>query len=227
MEWLWQSDQTVLRAIAHDARQPWLNPIMTFASALGLGHLQAFGLLAPLTRKQPLPWWGHVIAAILGAALGWISSGDLRAVNAAAGATLTILFLPLKREWRAPAIGAILLAGAFHALIKFVAITRERPSNFSWVSPLENVYSSPSFPSGHTSTSFAIAFALYILLREHSQPFKIAIIPLAMAAIIGVSRVYVGVHWPTDVLAGALVGIAAASILSLIRNSRPAKPRTE
>ena len=57
-----------------------------------------------------------------------------------------------------------------------------------------------SFPSGHTGVSFAFAFALKYLGKK---PHRAAVI---FAVVMGLSRLYLYVHYPTDVLAGALVG---------------------
>ena len=65
--------------------------------------------------------------------------------------------------------------------------------------------SSYSFPSGHTSCSFAAAFVLFFMM-----PKKVGIPALVLAALIGFSRMYVGVHYPTDVLGGILVGFFSA-----------------
>ncbi len=59
-----------------------------------------------------------------------------------------------------------------------------------------------SFPSGHTASSFAAATVLYLNL-----PKKYGIPALILAGLISISRIYVGVHYPTDVLAGAVSGI--------------------
>lgn len=226
VEWLWQWDQAMFRAIAHDARQPWLNPLMMLASALGLGHLQAYGLLAPIVTKKKIAWWGHALGVLIGMALGWVSSSDQREFNAVAGGLLYLLCIPLRRDWRWPALQALIAAGVLHILIKFIVIERERPSNFAWVSPLENVYSSPSFPSGHTTTSIAIACTLYGLMRSSPESAKFVWIPLALAIVVSFSRVYVGVHWPTDVLAGATLGAVVAGFLAIIRDRRLAKTPT-
>lgn len=58
-----------------------------------------------------------------------------------------------------------------------------------------------SFPSGHTGSSFAAAAALF------SGEKRMGIVAFIMAALIGFSRIYLYVHYPTDVLAGALLGI--------------------
>ena len=60
----------------------------------------------------------------------------------------------------------------------------------------------PSFPSGHTTISFACA---YIWLRK--LPKKFGIPAVILACLIAFSRLYVGVHYPTDVLAGIVFGI--------------------
>lgn len=62
-----------------------------------------------------------------------------------------------------------------------------------------------SFPSGHTASSFAVAMILYLEL-----PKKYGIPLLILAVLISFSRLYLGVHYPSDVLAGAVSGILIA-----------------
>ena len=61
-----------------------------------------------------------------------------------------------------------------------------------------------SFPSGHTAASFAAATAIYAINR------KWGIAAYIFAAVMGFSRLYLGVHFPTDVLGGAVCGTVAA-----------------
>lgn len=64
-----------------------------------------------------------------------------------------------------------------------------------------------SFPSGHTAASFAVAVVL--LMRA---PKKISIPAMVLAVLISLSRLYVGVHYPTDVLGGAIIGTLCSFI---------------
>lgn len=66
--------------------------------------------------------------------------------------------------------------------------------------------SSPSFPSGHTATAFALCTSLCI-----KYPKWYVIAPSAVYAVsVGISRMHEGVHYPTDVMAGALIGAGCA-----------------
>ncbi len=79
-----------------------------------------------------------------------------------------------------------------------------------------------SFPSGHSCASFAAAMVLYKML-----PRKYGIPAVVLAALIAFSRLYVGVHYPSDVAAGILIGIfsawAAGKIIDFMWEKREKK----
>jgi membrane-associated phospholipid phosphatase len=68
---------------------------------------------------------------------------------------------------------------------------------------------SPSFPSGHTSVAFASATSLYLAYPK----WYVAVPAFTYAAAVGYSRMYLGVHYPSDVLAGAVIGAGSAWLM--------------
>lgn len=102
-----------------------------------------------------------------------------------------------------------------------------RPRPFQTISGIDTLVGATvgqSMPSGHAATSFAGAvIATYLLPR--AAPFA-----FLLAVAISFSRVYVGVHYPSDVIAGAALGAAVAFVpLALLRLRRPtsaARPRS-
>ena len=69
----------------------------------------------------------------------------------------------------------------------------------------------PAFPSGHASRAFAVAAFLTVRFR-----WKVGI-PAGVAAVLaGLSRVYLGLHWPSDILGGAIAGIGLALLVEYV-----------
>jgi undecaprenyl-diphosphatase len=98
-------------------------------------------------------------------------------------------------------------------------VQRTRPFDaHPQIHPLYVVHSS-SFPAGHAATAFAGATLLSYLAPRAAPLFVL------LAAVIGYSRVYVGVHYPGDVVAGAAVGVlcglVAIGLVLAVRGGRP------
>jgi undecaprenyl-diphosphatase len=120
-------------------------------------------------------------------------------------------FLILARRWRALLILLTAIGGAalLNQLLK-VSFERARPDIAlhlaqSW---------SASFPSGHAMIATATYLTIAAIVREtrSSRPLRLYLMSVAvlLAVLIGVSRVYLGVHWPSDVAAGWAGGAAFA-----------------
>ncbi len=113
--------------------------------------------------------------------------------------------------WRRAAVAAGLSAGLGLAAAKLIADAVDRARPFVADPRGVHLFSShaadPGFPSDHATAAFAIAVA--ILLRKRGWGF----VALVAAAVVSVGRVALGFHYPSDVLAGAALGTAAALVL--------------
>lgn len=114
------------------------------------------------------------------------------------------LFLPKTRPLGLALALALLLDLVLCNLLLKPLIARTRPFVLQpWVVLLIPSPEDFSFPSGHTAASFAAAFALLFSRSRHW------LWAMPLAAIIAFSRLYLYVHYPTDILGGILVGLAA------------------
>jgi len=118
------------------------------------------------------------------------------------------LWVVKKRSLAFDYLVALLVAVAVTEGLKF-AIGRWRPETFYGAAnvhlltpPFFPDFTDPSFPSGHTSRAFLLA----ALIGLHERRWLRFLVPYAIVA--GLARVYEGAHYPSDVLAGALVGLA-------------------
>jgi membrane-associated phospholipid phosphatase len=97
-------------------------------------------------------------------------------------------------------------------------IARQRPDQAMLIDPLAPETGSNSFPSGHVAFAVALAFAVYFQLRPTRYARAAAVAGPAVALLVAWSRVYIGVHYPTDVLASFLAATAAVILFTVLWN---------
>ena len=164
----------------------------------GIGHAD----------EQVNVWLAARRTPILNDVSFWLSGiGDVLAIPALV--TLTALGAMVMRKWRIAAfiVAAIAIEAATYRVATLL-IHRQRPR----VHRLDQLPADASYYSGHTAASIAVycGLALLITSRIRSTGLRIAcwVIAIAIPLLVGLSRMYRGMHHPTDVGAAVLVGIA-------------------
>lgn len=160
-------------------------------------------LLALRSADDPTDPWGPRWVEELGrdfTALG--GTGVLLLITALASSHLAL------RGKRRMALLVLLAVGGGFAASQGLKEIFDRPRP-DLVPHLSHVYTT-SFPSGHSMMSAATYLTLAGLVARHEQLRRVKLLLLGSAAlvtgVVGVSRVYLGVHWPSDVLAGWAAG---------------------
>lgn len=118
-----------------------------------------------------------------------------------------LAFAAFDRPRRARHMRALRTVGlAYMTNIALKYVVRRRRPALDGMPPLSSTVTSLSYPSAHATTSFAAAHQLV----ANGVPVRAV---YALAGAMALSRVYVGVHYPTDVLAGAALGTALSELL--------------
>lgn len=192
-------------------------PSALIAASVGIGLLSFLPqveqldrtILGALALRE-----GQSADAVIAAtkAITWIGDGSQRAIWLA----LAALFLLWKKERRTAIILVVMpvLAGVTSDLLKEI-FGRVRPDLF----PKLDHASSMSMPSGHATGAMAIFLTIALLVPVGPVKLRVAL-ALSLAVLVGLSRPMLAVHWPSDVVAGWLLGLGYALLaLALVRRS--------
>ena len=145
---------------------------------------------------QSLRWQPLTLVFLL-ASTWWVKWPLIAAIGAASDARC-------RRRCPRATLAAVAAVGAAGLLVTLSKelFDRARPPAGAGIDPVGLVPASASFPSGHAATAFAAAVAVGLIHPRLRLPL------LGLAAVVALSRVYLGVHYATDVLAGTALGVA-------------------
>lgn len=124
---------------------------------------------------------------------------------------------------KAAGFGLVALSGWVACELFKIVVARQRPNPALLLDPLAPETGSNSFPSGHVCFAVALGFAVYFLARGTRWGTVTAVAAPVVALIVAWSRLYIGVHYPTDVAASFLSAAAAVVVVTGLWNA--AAPR--
>jgi undecaprenyl-diphosphatase len=155
-------------------------------------------------RRGASPDW--LILVMQG--ISWIGGGIQRYI------IVTILTVALWRWWgwgAGLAMGLTTLVSAFTSDIMKIYFARLRPDLVVQLDPI----TSPAFPSGHANNA-AVVYILFIMLVPQARHPLWQTSAAVMILLTGLSRVMLGVHWPTDVIGGWMLGTSFALLAATV-----------
>lgn len=146
-----------------------------------------------------------------------VTSLSQAAVPLYAAAVIGLWFLARPygdRKWKLASASGLVAAAIAMLTNQVISHLWDRPRPFTTHAAMTHLLSAPSpdpsFPSDHAAVAFAIAFAVLAFSRRAGVGFVVA------AILIGVSRIALGLHYPSDVIAGVVVGWAAALFVTTL-----------
>lgn len=204
---------------------------LLWGTSLGLALFTLLLVLNLLTPANPLDTWAWQTAlatrnsTLTGPVLALTHAFDKGPV-AVYSVLLSLLGALIYRARGLPAwvpplgLGLTMLASAGLVTALKRTMTRARPPADHWLTP-EHTY---SFPSGHSTSGATLAVALFLtlypLLRRAARAWVGGLLGL-LALAVAATRVYAGVHWLTDTLAGLALGTALACAAHLLLGYLP------
>ena len=228
LHWLGSHEMTVLLAVAGIAAGVW-----TFAALAGEvmeGDTQAFDRTVLLALRQPGTLAPLGPPAVQEAARDITALGGVAVLALVIGIVAGFLILDGKRNMALFVCGSVVSGLIVGTILKDI-FQRPRPD----LVPRVAYFSGASFPSAHSMMSAVTYLTLGALLaRSHERKLLKAyflLLAVLLTIAIGVTRVYLGVHWPTDVLAGWTAGAVWAVLCWLaaraLQKRRTLEPETE
>lgn len=131
--------------------------------------------------------------------------------------SLVLILFKKTRKIGAAMLGGIIIGALFTNITIKPIIARPRPFHASelyhqwFVDAGENIVGEKSFPSGHTTSAMAAMTGLFCMTNK-----KVSWTAFLFAIVMGISRIYLCVHYPSDVLGGLIIGLIAGILAGII-----------
>jgi membrane-associated phospholipid phosphatase len=211
-----------LAACAGPARTPWV--------WLGVGLLSGAAIFGMVTSTEglaeqdgPVLGWlrshRHPSVTVL---MEFVSSSTVTVLVPAAVLMATLTIALVRGTWRPVATVLLAFGGASATSLALKGLTqRARPSAAVMLGAPASGW---SFPSGHTLLTSALMGALVMLLWRRTSRLIVRAVAatgaVAGALLMGVSRLYLGDHWLTDVLASYALAVSSLAVTAVLLNAR-------
>lgn len=203
---------------------PWVRAVLPGVAISALGVAAFVGVLDQFLEKDDLylidepllegladlrtPW--------LTTTFTWITNAFGPGILPAVVGVACLAWALATRQWRNPAllVGAMVFSTGLAVLVKAIVDRPRPPEDLQVIPGLETSF---SFPSGHTSGAATLILVLAYLLwagrRDGSHFVVWMLASVAITGLVGASRMYLGYHFATDVLAGASLGVVTLGLV--------------
>jgi undecaprenyl-diphosphatase len=191
--------------------------VIALGYAVTAGHFHAFDIAVShalnMQRGVASDW-----LILLMRGISWIGGGIQRYI------IVTILTAALWRWWgwgAGLAMGLTTLVSAFTSDVMKIFFARVRPELVPQLDPI----SSAAYPSGHANNA-AVVYILFIMLVPQARHPLWQAAAAVMILLTGLSRIMLGVHWPTDVIGGWMLGTSFALMAAAVIAWREDRSKT-
>jgi undecaprenyl-diphosphatase len=203
-----------MRPLPHGGRAALggvLGGILVLALGVSVTHVSGWSQ----AEMGPLEWFSlHHLAALdaFALAIAWVFAPP-QAIAITVLGTAAVLIVS-RSPWRAATfLVVVALSWGSSKVVKMI-VARPRPDGALLAHPLA-IEQSGSFPSGHVCFTAALAIGVLVMVRDTRRRTRILLLVISSGGVlvVAVSRVYLGVHYPTDVIAGIVYTPSAAAVL--------------
>jgi len=209
-------------------RDQWVALLVSYVGLVAVWSALGFALKGPLDHtvvgrldRHVAVWFASHRTPAFNSYTVWGSDLAATMIKIIATAVIALVLFLIWRSWIEPLLLALSLALEAAAFITVTwLVSRPRPD----VQRLEGSPVNSSFPSGHTAAAAAYT-AVAVIVFRHTQRRSARVVAIVVTGsipfVVGLSRMYRGMHYLTDVLAGMVLGLVSVFLTAVILRPRP------